>query len=297
MRCWLVTLFLLVSGCVYGPDDFRKRVTEADEVEIETTPPKAPSAHGEGLYQVLYREEFGQAARPAGQRARMLAWLVGLDLSPAQLQGLKALCGAVVDIRRGEAVDQATVGARECIHYGPIYAELIGSFAQGSPPDAESSARLAAELEAAHAKVHGEGSPLSRQRQRAQGVIEAIVRWMGTLSPGQSEAVSSARFFLRRRVGPLVNPGHYEWVVGSRWDAGDFDILRFTGSDEEDGGVDMAGLWQAEAYRVQPDAHLRLLQARAIMAMAVTEPGLVEAIEVLQGLREPLDFTPGAPPN
>ena len=297
MRCWPAIFVLVVCSCVYGPDDFRKRVTEADEVQVETTPPPAPSAQGEALYQVLYRDEFGDAARPAGQRARMLAWLVSLDLSAAQLHGLKSLCGAVADIRRGEAVDQATVGARESIHYGPIYAELIGSLAQGSPPDEEASARIAQQLETAHAQVHGEGSPLGRQRQRAQGVIEAIVRWMGTLSPDQSQAVSSARFFLRRRVGPLVNPGHYEWVVGSRWDAGDFDILRFTGSDEEDGGVDMAGLWQAEAYRVQPDAHLRLLQARAIMAMAVTEPGLVEAIEVLQGQREPLDFRPRTPAN
>ena len=292
MSCTLSTLFVLLSGCVYGPDDFRKRVTASDEVTVQTTPPKAPDAAGEALYQVLYREEFGDAARPAGQRARMLAWLVSLELSGAQLEGLKSLCVAVANIRRGEAIDQASVGARESIHYGPIYAELIAHLASGSPPDEEMSARIAEQLEAAHAKVHAEGSPLGRQRQRAQGVIEAIVRWMGTLSAAQSEAVSSARFFLRRRVGPLVNPGHYEWVVGSRWDAGDFDVLRFTGSDEEDGGMDMAGLWQAEAYRVQPDAHLRLLQARAVMAMAVTEPGLLEAIEVLQEQRAPLDFTP-----
>jgi hypothetical protein len=287
----LLGFAIVLIGCRYGPDDFRKRVTAQDEVKVDTPPPPAPTLEGDSLYQVLYQDEFGPTARPAGQRARMLAWLVSMDLSSAQLQGLAELCQSVAEIRRGERVDQASTGTRESLIYGPIYAELIEELAKGSPPDAATSSGLAKRLEAARVRVHKDGSPLARQRQRADGVIEAIVAWMRLLKPKQSEGVSSARFFLRRRVGPLVSPGHYEWVVGSRWDAGDFDILRFTGDPVEDGGADLGGLWQSEAYRVQPDAHLRLLQARAIMAMAVTEPGLPEAIEVLQGTRAPLDFT------
>jgi len=288
---WILALSTLQVGCVYGPDDFRKKVTEQDEVKVDVPPPPATTLQGDTLYQVLYQDEYGAAARPAGQRARMLAWLVTLQLSAAQLEGLRELCLSVASIRKGEAVDQAAVGARESLRYGAIYAELIQTLAGGSTLDEETAGALAKRLEAARAHVHADGLPQGRQRQRARGVIEAIVTWMGTLSAEQADQVSSARFFLRRRIGPLVNPGHYEWVVGSRWDAGDFDILRFTGTDEEDGGMDLGGLWQAEAYRVQPDAHLRLLQARAIMAMAVTEPGLPEAIEVLQGQRQPLDFT------
>jgi hypothetical protein len=288
---WTLAIVGLLGGCVYGPDDFRKRVTSTDAVLIDTPPPPASSPSGEALHQVLYQDEFGSAVHSAGQRARMLAWLVSLELSPAQLRGLDGLCKSVEAIRRAEVVDRAKTGARESTYYGPIYAELIEVLAEGGTPDEQIYADLAQRLEAAHLQVHQEGPPLARQRQRAQGIIEAIILWMRSLNTKQAEGVSSARFFLRRRLGPLVNPGHYEWVVGSRWDGGDFDILRYTGTAEEAGGMDLAGLWQAEAYRIQPDPHLRLLQARAIMAMAVTEPGLMEAIQVLRGEREALDFS------
>jgi hypothetical protein len=288
---WTLAIVGLLGGCVYGPDDFRKRVTATDEVLIDTPPPPAPSLSGEALHQVLYQDEFGSVAHPAGQRARMLAWLVSMELNPAQLRGLAGLCKSVEAIQQAEAVDMAKTGARELTYFGPIYAELIEILAEGAAPDEQIYADLAQRLEAAHLQVHQEGPPLERQRQRAQGVIEAIIQWMRSLNTKQKEMVSSARFFLRRRLGPLVNPGHYEWVVGSRWDGGDFDILRYTGSVDEAGGMDLAGLWQAEAYRVQPDPHLRLLQARAIMAMAVTEPGLIEAIQVLRGERGALDFS------
>ena len=289
----LLLTSMLLAACRYGPDDFRKGVSAKDEVLIDTPPPAAPTTQGDALYQVLYQDEYGSVARPAGQRARMLAWLVSMQLSADQLQGLAMLIHGVGDIRRGEEIDRAAVGVRESLAYSEVYADIIQGLSKGAALDSETAAALSKRLEQARAHVHAEASPLQRQRQRADGVIEAIISWMGTLTEAQSAKVSSARFFLRRRIGPLVNPGHYEWVVGSRWDAGDFDILRFTGSTDEVGGMDLGGLWQAEAYRVQPDAHLRLLQARAIMAMAVTEPGLLEAIEVLQGGRSPLDFTAG----
>ena len=287
---WTLALVGLLCGCVYGPDDFRKQVRATEEVVIDAPPPPASSPSGESLHQVLFQDEFGTAVHSAGQRARMLTWLVSMDLSPAQLRGLAVLCQSVADIQRAERVDRAKTGARESKHYGPIYAELIEVLATGAAPDEQVYADLGQRLEAAHLQVHQDGSPLGRQRLRAQGVMEAIIGWMRFLNFEQVEQVSSARFFLRRRLGPLVNPGHHEWVVGTRWDGGDFDILRSTSSADEQGARDLAGLWQDVADRGQAKSQRHRLQAQAILALAVTEPGLMEAIQVLRGERPALDF-------
>jgi len=283
-------LWTMAWGCRYGPDDFARQVKEGDAVLVETTPPAGLSPEVDSLHQVLYQGEFGATAQPTGQRVRMLAWLVTLELDQDGLQSLKALCRTVEGMVGADKLDRAQMGSREATKYGLIYAELIEILAQGTLPDPETASDLATRLKAARALVHRDSSPFKRQRQRAAGVIDAIAAWMRTLGPDQVDQLSQARFFLRRRAGPLVNPGFYEWVVGTHWDAGDFDTLRFTGAAEQKGGMDLGGLWQSEEYRVQPQPHLRLLQARAIMALAVTEPGLVEAIEVLQGQRSPLDF-------
>ena len=88
-----------------------------------------------------------------------------------------------------------------------------------------------------------------------------------------------------------MNPGYYQWVVGSQWDLGDFDLLRHSESTEKVRGMDLAGLWQLEDHRAKSDVRLTLFQAAAIMALAVTEPGLQGAIEVIQGTRAPDDFS------
>lgn len=282
---------LLLVGCRYGASDFPTHTKADAGHKVEVKPPAAPTPEGEVLHQVLYKDEYGSFAHPSGQRARMLAWLVSLELEPTQLAGLGSLCTKVEEIRSAEAEDRRNVGQLETQHMGPVHAAIITQLASGVLPEPAEATELAGRLEAAQGLAYADGLPLVRQRKRTGQVIAQIMVWIKSLSQPQLNQVSSARYFLRRRAGPLVNPGQYAWVVGSQWDMGDFDLLRFSGDSKTDGGIDLAGLWLLEDHRVKEDGRLNLLQAAGIAALAVTEPGLPQAIEVLQGRRQPLDFS------
>ncbi len=299
----------MLVACQYGPDDFPPPGLGQESVVVDAPPPSAPTPEGDTLYQLLYEDEYGLEGRAGGQRARMLAWLLSVELDEIQLVELYALCATVEELRREEAEDRSRVGRLEQEHLGPIYKELNALFAKGAAPDAATARLLAARLEAARQRIHelgplpvhdneaqigsrqGDVTHLQRQQRRTAAVISAITRWISTLARKQVLALSSSRYFLRRRAGPLVNPGYYQWLVGSQWDLGDFDLLRHTDSSGERGGMDIAGLWQIEDQRARSDPRLTLFQAAGVMALAITEPGLPAAIEVLQGVRLPDDFT------
>lgn len=283
---------MVLGGCRYGPDDFARAVRTDPETDLAWEAPPAPDAEGEPLYQMLYRDEFGAAARPAGQRARMLAWIRWMELKQDHLEGLAGLVVAVAHVRRTQADDRAGVASVEHEHLTPVYGALITALAASATPNPADLSKWSTALAEGHSAVGAGGNPHQREQARVDTVLSLVSEWMNTLDPYQMRRVSDARFFLRRRLGPLVNPGHYGWVVGSHWDAGDFDTLRYLRTEDQPPHMDLGGLWRSEAYRIEPAAHLRVQQAQVILAVAVSEPGLAQAIEVLRGTRAPLDFEP-----
>ena len=284
-------IFAGLSACAVHPDDFKRPVDAAALTSIAATPPAPPIVEGEPLYQMLYADEFGEEARPLGQRARILAWIHGAGLTDAQLGALIPLSNTVVAAVAEDAADRAALGPIEHSVYGPTYRALIMAFAGQGSLSAEDLTRHAADLRAARIALWGETNPHKARYQRVGVMLKAVQSWVNTLSATQKRELADVRFFLRRDLSPLARPGHYEAMIAGTWDVGDFDTLRYAGRAEDEAAMNIGGLWSAEAYRVRPGEHLTALQAQALMARAVVEPGFVGAIEVALGRRQPLDFS------
>ena len=145
-------------------------------------------------------------------------------------------------------------------------------------------------LRVARTALWGERDPHKARFARVGAVLGKIQAWVNGLSEEQRSRLAEVRFFLRRPLAPLARPGHYEAMLAGSWDIGDFDTLRYAGRSPNDAAMNIGGLFAAEAYRVRPNTHLTALQVQALMARALLEPGLVEAIEVVLGERAPLAF-------
>jgi hypothetical protein len=287
-----IFIAFVAAGCKYGPDDFARRVTDEEVVTLTPSPPSAPVPEGEKLYQLLYGDEFGPAARPLGQRVRILAWLHGLGLDSDQRDALARLAIEVQGAVHLDRVERDRLGEAELAAYSPIYTELIRGFTGERPLDAADLEAFSESLSAARLQVHVAGDPHRQAFERTKKILQLVQSWTNTLDKAQRERLADARFFLRRRLGPLVNPGHYEALVGTRWDEGDFNTLRYAARDVDEPAMDLGGLWRSEAYRVKPGMHLNAMQVQAIVAMAVTEPGFSATLQVAAGQRAPLDFAP-----
>jgi hypothetical protein len=248
-------------------------------------PPPTESAPAEKLYQLLYAGEVGAEARPAGQRARMLAWLQVMALSPEQLEGLLALVGTLRDAEREEEAARASLGAREGALFGPIYAELNARLATGTPLTEAEAAGFAARLESARAEVAYPVDPRRAQVTRVQGLLDRVRPWVGTLNRAQRGHLADSRFFLARRLGPLANPGAYAGITGIDWDGGNVAIADGTVRADDERQMDLGGLWTTEHLRAPPEGYIDELQLLAIVTMALQEPGLPEAVEILLGRR------------
>lgn len=279
-------------GCAYHPDDFMRPVESGPEMSTAATPPAPPIAEGEPLYQMLYADEFGDDARQWGQRARILGWLHTASLGPTQVESLIELSSVVREAVEADRVEREAIGARELEAYRPIYTKLIRAFSGESSLSAADLTEAAEELRTARIAVWGAESPHQARFDRMRMVLRSVQAWTATLDTAQRERLADVRFFLRRSMGPLARPGHYESMIAGTWDAGDFDTLRYAGRSPAEDSMDIGGLWRAEAYRVRPGEHLTALQTQALVAAAVLEPGFVGALEVALGQRDPLDFSP-----
>ena len=282
-------------GCAYHPDDFKRPIESSSETAAAATPPAPPIAEGEPLYQMLYADEFGEEAREWGQRARILGWLHTVELDPTQLEALIVLSQTVHAAVEFDRQERALVGTKELAAYKPIYAQLIRAFAGEGSLSAEELTQAAVDLRAARQAVWGETDPHRARFERMRDVLRSVQAWVARLSDDQRNELANARFFLRRSMGPLARPGHYEAMIAGTWDAGDFDTLRYAGRSPSEASMDIGGLWQAEAFRVRPGAHLTALQTQALVAAAVLEPGFQGALEVALGRRDSMDFSPLAP--
>ena len=282
-------------GCAYHPDDFKRPVETGPEVSTAAAAPAPPIAEGEPLYQMLYADEFGEEARPWGQRARILGWLHTADLEKEQIEGLIVLSKAVrasVDRDRKARIE---LGPRELDAYGPIYEKLIRGFAGERPLSAADLTQAADDLRGARNSLWSDADPHRDRFDRTRKMLQEVQSWVAGLSDEQRRQLAGVRFFLRRSLGPLARPGHYEDMVAGTWDAGDFDTLRYAGRAPGEEAMDIGGLWRAEAYRVRPGEHLTALQTQALVAAAVLEPGFVGSLEVALGRREAMDFSPPSP--
>lgn len=279
-----------LSGCAYHPDDFKRPVSDDATQSVAAVPPAPPVPEGEPLYQMLYADEFGEEARALGQRARMLAWLHGSGLEDAQLRALIPLAASVAAAVDEDEDERSALGPRELEAYGDTYRTLIKAFAGQESLSAEEMAQHADTLRAARTALWGETDPHRARFARVGSVLGRIQAWVNSLSKEQQSRLAEVRFFLRRPLAPLARPGHYESMLAGSWDIGDFDTLRYAGRSPNDAAMNIGGLFAAEAYRVRPNTHLTALQVQALMARALLEPGLVEAIEVVLGEREPLAF-------
>lgn len=274
-------------SCAIDSSQFERRSGDPVLSEPEASAPPAAQAEAQPLYQQLYQDEVGDDARPLGQRARMLAWMVGLSLTGPQLEELLAAHAALVALGERRTRDRAEQGQAELQHLGPVYEELVVALASDGALEGIDG-RLA---EARAALPDAQTEELARTRE----ALDRAGLWLDTLNPPQRERVAEARYFLRRGLGPLVNPGDYEQIVGTRWMAGDFEALKTAEPSTE--AMDLGGLWTAEAWRAHPDDLLGPLQQQAIALMALTEPGVDQAAEVLLKRREPLDFSPTPSPT
>lgn len=277
-------------GCAYHPDDFKRPVSDAETQSVAAVPPAPPVPEGEPLYQMLYADEFGEEARALGQRARMLAWLHGSGLEEEQLRALIPLASAVASAVDEDEAERAELGPKELEAYGETYRVLIQAFSGRAPLSAEDMAVHAEALRVARTALWGERDPHKARFARVGAVLGKIQAWVNGLSDEQRSRLAEVRFFLRRPLAPLARPGHYEAMLAGSWDIGDFDTLRYAGRSPNDAAMNIGGLFAAEAYRVRPNTHLTALQVQALMARALLEPGLVEAIEVVLGERAPLAF-------
>ena len=283
-------IFAGLAACAYHPDDFLRPIDESAQQSFEAAPPAPPIPEGEALYQMLYADEFGEEARALGQRARMLAWLNQSDLDADQLRGLVTLAASVRASVQADEASRRALGPQELESYRSTYEALINAFSGRGSLSADDLKRHAADLRQARIQLWGDTNPHQERYQRLASVLADVQGWVNSLSDDQKHNLANVRFFLRRQLSPLSRPGHYEAMLAGSWDIGDFDTLRYAGRSPNEAALDIGGLWAAEAYRVRPGTHLTALQVQALMARALMEPGLVEAIEVVLGKRDPLSF-------
>jgi hypothetical protein len=239
---------------------------------------------------MLYADEFGEEARALGQRARMLAWLSQSQLGTEQLSAMIPLAKRV---RRAVDEDEAqrkALGPKELVAYRATYESIIRAFSGRERLSANDLKKYASDLRHARTQLWGENDPHKARYQNVAAILSDIQVWVNDLTDEQKNNLANVRFFLRRQISPLSRPGHYEKMLSGSWDVGDFDTLRYAGRSPNESALDIGGLWSAEAYRVRPGTHLTALQVQALVARAMMEPGLIQAIEVVLGKREPLNF-------
>jgi len=273
----------LLLGCKVDPGDF-ERSPVLDPIDIGgPTPPATATAGQEKLYQLLYATELGEQSFADGQQARMLAWLDAMQLSDAQLVQLEQLLDRQAVAEGAQQLWREGFDAREQRTLAPIYRRISAAYADGGHPDEATLSAFAAELQAAREQLYADKDPRAARLEQVQRLLNWVDHFIAGLSEQQRHELASCRFFLRRRLGPLLNPGDYGQLTGISWDGGDFRGVNTTIRDEDEGQMDIGGLWSTEYMRAPPGLYLENLELKALVVMALQEPGLREAIAVRRG--------------
>ena len=273
----------LIGGCAEPP-------VEAPP-PAEVAPPVPPPMP---LAEALYGGELGAEAAPLGDRVRVLLWLRAMDLDGGELEALREAALRVSAEGDRARAALAAAGEEEARALAPIYAELAAALAAGVPDDA-AAASAAERIAAVRAGLEGTDRDPRRVRARAAAAALAEAEaWAATLDEAQRVGMAQALFFLRRQVSAETTPALMEDLLGAPWQPGDFASLRRSRSGEQ-GQLDIGGLFTLEGGARDLTQDLDGLKLHVLVAVALSHPDLVPAIEVLQGLRDPLDLGTGAP--
>ncbi len=282
---WLACVASL--ACKVDSTDFQRAPT-LEAVALEgPTPPPAQGPEGEKLYQLLFAGELGPQAADMGQHARMLVWLGVMDFSEVQLDALVRLLDRLDAAREDQQAQRVDQDLRELTILGPIYQRIAEAWSAGATPTEAELAAFATELQAARATLYGDEDPRAAELARTTVLMDHVGAWVTTLSPQQQHDLAQCRFFLRRRLGPLLNPGDYGDLTGISWDGGDFRGINTTFRDDDEHHMDIGGLWSTEHMRAPPHLYLDTLQLKALVVMALKEPGLRAAIAARRSTPSP----------
>lgn len=282
-------VWVMLSGCKPNLDRPRSEPMDLD-ASFVLEPPATSVPERAALYQLLFAGEVGEQAHPLGQRLRMLVWLQDMKLTDDQAQHLHQLHSKVQAELADAEVDVAATGQLEKEHYGPIYGELIEILIE-NPAAAEPLLGQYAEVLAAQRQLLATpNSPQERHYNRTAQIMSMGLPFISSLDSTQRITLGHAMFFLRRRLGPFVNPGDYGLLVGSSWDGNDFGSLRRQMKMDTERHLDLGGLWALSESMFTAKAQLRGPQLQAVLFMALQDPALGETLEVLGGARAPLQF-------
>lgn len=281
MRTFMLPLLLTV--CRVEPPQL-DRPGEHAGAPLVASPPLAPGPEGEVLYQQLYAGEFGSQAGQIGQRARILAWFRYVEFTPEQLGSLAALAAELRRLRDDDAAYMAEVDAREAAALSPVYADIVALYASGVPVTDDQLAPLSLRLEQARIAAYPIGDdPRAKHYTHVRLALSRATRWLGTIPAAQVTKVATCRFFLQRRLGPFVAPGDYSKWLGTAWNGSDFASLRTGVRPEDEGMMDLGGLWSYEPVASDDATQITDLRASVLVLMAVESEGFEGALLVARG--------------
>jgi hypothetical protein len=285
----LPLLWMVLSGC--KPDLTRSRsepLQLEDAFVLEAPATSVPERAA--LYQLLFAGEVGEQAHSLGQRLRILVWLQDMKLTEEQTGQLHELHGRVSAETALAESDLVATGRLEQARYGPIYRDLIEALVENPGAAEPMLAKYAELLAAERLAIETPMAPRERHYVRTSRTMAMSRPFIAGLDTSQRATLSQAMFFLRRRLGPFVNPGDYGLLVGSSWDGNDFGSLRRQMKVDVERHLDLGGLWALSQTMFTAKAKLRGPQLQAVLFMALQEPDLGEALEVMLGTRGPLQF-------
>ncbi|MEC8423231.1 MAG: hypothetical protein VX000_05600 [Myxococcota bacterium] len=261
-----------LAGCGAGP------AGGEDVVVAEGSLADGPRPTGQPLYQLLYAGEHGDAAFASGQHARARGWLSGLSPSPEQLEGLRRLARVRSQLEREAADERALLDSRERVLLPPVYDDIAALYSRPAPPSSAELASLAVRLESARAEVEKGIDPARAQYTRVTRLFVVAQETASLFPEDQRPALAAARFLLGRSVHPLSTPGGEVASLGSTWDAMDFAALKVDPRDDEEGEMDVGGLFAAERLGQAGSSVLVENQLASILMVASGTPGFSDAI-------------------
>lgn len=279
----LFMLPLLIASCRVEPPELDRPGDHLSAPIVATAPP-APGPEGEVLYQQLYAGEFGQQAGQIGQRARILAWFRYVGFTSDQLGSLASLAADVWRMRDDDLAYIAEVDAREAEALSPVYTEIVALYASGQSVTDDELAPLSLKLEQARLAAYPIGDdPRAKHYTHVRLALSRVTRWLGSIPADQVVKLAACRFFLQRQLGPFVAPGDYSKWLGTAWNGSDFASLRTGVRPENEGQMDLGGLWSYEPLASDDATRITDLRASVLMLLAIESDGFEGALLVARG--------------
>lgn len=229
-----------------------------------------------------------------GQRLRILAWFQSAAFTADQLESLAALSAEVGHVVVEDSTYLAEVAQREAEAYASIYAELALILAAKEPATEDQLAPFLARVDEARRSTVADGEPDPRAAHYAyvRLALSQVTRWLGTLPEPQLSKVAECRFFLAKSLGPFTTPGDYPKWLGTTWNGSDYASLRTGLRPQNDGMMNIGGLWGYEPAVSNDNTKILGLRAAVLVLFAIRTDGFAETLDVARGIRAVDDYTP-----